>query len=99
MRGILDRRESFRERARGTVVDARRRTLPQRFVRTLVVKRGPEAIKRPLLCATIPRGRPLRLRLERPMHSLMPSILLRVPRLDQLGPNAEAEPPNAQRRQ
>src|SRR5215471_17301459 len=77
-------------------IDLVRRPLPQRLMRTLFVVVAAEGIKTDLLRASV-GGRWARgLRLERAMHALMAAVLLRRGRMNEMGLDAELEPPGRQ---
>ncbi len=65
-------------------------------MRALLVELRPERVEAPLLRAAIALRGPRRFGLERLVHPLMPAVLLRVRGLDELGPDAEADPPHAE---
>src|SRR5579859_3512360 len=69
------------------------------LMRPFVVVLSSECIELLLLKAKRLRRRTQGFLLERPVHSFVSSILLGVPRLDALVPNAELDPPDRQPRQ
>src|SRR5271170_1163867 len=91
--GILQPRRIAPQRGR---VVLRRRSLAQRLMRPLLVELGAELIEAPLLRRRTGGGRVGALGLERAMHPFMPSVLLRLARLDPLGHNPELDPPYRQ---
>src|SRR5436190_1096060 len=80
-------------RSRRSSIELCRRSLPQRFMRPLLVVMPPERIEAPLLCSRIRCRRPRGLLLERAMHAFVPAILLRRGRMDEVRLYAELEPP------
>jgi len=76
-----------------------RRALAKSFVRALFVEFLSEAIEALLLLEKVTCARTSSLCLERPVHSLMPAVLLRVPWLNSLWLNSEPHPPGTQRRE
>src|SRR2546421_1032798 len=64
---------------------------------------GVETISKPIKASLLCRERPSRgprgLCFERAMHPLVPAVLLGMGGLDQLGMNAEADPPHRERRE
>ena len=71
--------------------------MSERLMRPL----GIEAIAKPIKASLLGRQGPTRgtcgLGLERAMHALVPTILFRMRRLDELGLNAEPDPPDRER--
>src|SRR5437667_6700036 len=67
-------------------------------MRTLLVVLDAEVVEASLLAAQVRPGGPSRLVLEGAMEALMPSVLLGVARLDQLGRDTEPDPPHGERR-
>src|SRR5439155_9153946 len=67
-------------------------------MRTLLVVLAAEVVEAPLLADEIRPGGASRLVLEGAMEALMPSVLLRVARLDQLGRDTEPDPPHREPR-
>lgn len=74
------------------------RSLTKSFVRAVVVVSGAEAVEEPLLLEHRVARRIGGLLLERAVHPLVPTILLRLSRLDALGRDAELDPPHRQSR-
>jgi hypothetical protein len=68
-------------------------------VRALVVVLAAEVVERALLGAGVRLGRPARLGLERAVQALVPPVLLRRAGLREVGQDAQAHPPDAQRRE
>jgi hypothetical protein len=97
VRRILERHEARRVRARRGRVAARGRRSGQRFKGPFLVELGAEGVEAPLLGAAVRLRRARGFGLERLVHALVPAVLLRVPGLDELGPDAESDPPHAQR--
>src|SRR5436305_13415916 len=67
-------------------------------MRTLLVVLDAEVVEASLLAAQVRPGGPSRLVLEGAMEALMPSVLLGVARLDQLGRDTEPDPPHGEPR-
>ena len=68
-------------------------------MRTLVVEATEETVEAPLLCEERWRRRARGLALQRQVHALVATVLLRLARLDALVTDAELEPPGGQARQ
>jgi hypothetical protein len=62
----------------------------------LFVEGMPEGMEAPLLSAAGRRGGPSRLGLQVAVHALVAPVLMRAGGLDELGANAELEPPDAE---
>ena len=91
--------QAFGVRPRRGPVERRRRLLAKRLVGTVVVEVLAEAVEADLLLART-RGRRFgRLGLQGPMHALVPSVLLRLARLDALQRDAGLDPADRQARQ
>lgn len=71
------------------MVVARWRCLSERLVRPVVVVVGAEAIERALLFDERRGWRRRGVLLQRPVHPLVATVLLRLPGLDALGNDAE----------
>ena len=69
----------------------------QGLVRALVVELLAEAVEAPLLLQAVLRRRPGGRFLQREVHALVGTVLLRAPRLDALDADAEPEPPKRER--
>src|SRR5947207_14760367 len=67
-------------------------------MRTLLVVLDAEVVEAPLLADEVRPGGASRLVLEGAMEALMPSVLLGVARLDQLGRDTETDPPHREPR-
>src|SRR5438094_912970 len=67
-------------------------------MRTLLLVIDAEVVEASLLAAQVRPGGPSRLVLEGAMEALMPSVLLGVARLDQLGRDTEPDPPHREPR-
>lgn len=96
MSWVLDLWKPIRE---GTVrgpIDGRRRLLPQRFVRALVVEEVPEGVELFLLPGEICRGGPGCPALQGPVHPLVAGILLGMSRFDEFRVDAQPDPPDRQ---
>lgn len=63
-------------------------------MRTFLIELFAKTIELMLLRATGSSGRPGGFCLERAMHPLVPAVLLRLARLDQLGKDAKSHPPS-----
>ena len=92
--GIFDRGEPVRIRSVRRMVDGCGRLLSQRLVRPLVVEEMTEGVESFLLDHVVLRRRSGGLGLEGPMHSLVACVLLRMRRLDELGEDPQADPPD-----
>src|SRR5271166_4481887 len=95
--GVLGRAKAVGHGPRRRMVTGRGSLLPERLVGAHVVVDASEAIEDTLLLEQggLRWGRGLGL--ERAVHSLVTAVLLRLPRLDALGEDAELDPPDAQR--
>src|SRR5947209_20234130 len=82
VRRILEERQAPGIGPRGRLIDPDRRTLPQGFVRPLVVVVEAEGVEAPLLGPQRGFRRARGFALERPVHPLMSAILLRLAGLD-----------------
>ena len=71
----------------------------QGFMRPFAIEFADKIVELCLLLQAVRAGRAGGLLLEREMHALMASILLRVSRLDALDLNAEPEPPDRKLRE
>ena len=71
-------------------------SLAEGFVGSLVVELSPEAIEVELLSPEVLIRGPGGLSLEGPMHAFVASVLLWFSGLDELGDDAEADPPDGQ---
>ena len=80
---------------RGPTRTPQMRLLAERLVRPVGVEVLPEAVEARLLARLVRRRRPGRLRLQRPVHALVPPVLLRAARLDPLHAIPAASPPTA----
>ena len=96
---ILEGREPPRQSPGRAVIVLRRDRLVQAFVRPVPVVLGAEAGEAALLCGGTRRRGPRRLRFEHLMKLLMRAVLLRMSRIDALGHDAQANPPDGERRQ
>src|SRR5215470_14684506 len=67
-------------------------------MRTHIVVLAPEPVQDPLLSPTIRLGRANGL-FQRTVHALVPSVLLRMSRLDSLWHNPQLDPPHRKPRQ
>src|SRR5204862_5677001 len=76
-----------------------RRHLTERLVRAVIVEVPTEAIKAGLLLASAAGRRPRSLRLERAVHALMATILLRRAGLNPLELHTKLDPVHRQPRQ
>src|SRR2546422_243927 len=94
-----DRQEPGGVGPRRRVVQACGQTLTEGLVRPLGVVALPKPIEAPLLGGERASRGPRGLGLERLVHPLVPAILLGVGRLDELGLNAEPDPPDRERRE
>src|SRR5207248_6393052 len=90
-----ERRQAPRRRP----VDRRRCGVAKCLVRTIVVERRAETIEAPLLRNDRRRRRARGFTMQRQVHPLVASVLLRLARLDTLVTNGELEPPCRQSRQ
>lgn len=68
-------------------------------MRALLVEDADELIEPGLLLQEVLRGRLGGFLLERQMHALMATVLLRMPRLDALDVDPQAQPPHREARQ
>jgi hypothetical protein len=75
-------------RSRGLVI--------QRFVGPHLVEVGPELVEPTLLGGPVPGGWDRGVALQRAVHPFVASVLLRGGRLDQVGQDAELDPPDAE---
>src|SRR3989441_12104583 len=94
MPGVDQRLEPRAVRTRRRGIAALGRRVVERFVGPLGIVALAEAIEAALLRRQVRLRRAGRRGLQRFVHPLVPPILLRVCRLDQLGPNAEPDPPH-----
>src|ERR1700748_2422886 len=85
-------RNSIRIDARRTLVASRRCLLLQRLVRAFLVELLAEPIESLLFRSPVGRRRFSRLGLQRPMHTLVTPVLLRMTWLDPLRLNAQFHP-------
>ena len=97
--GVLQQGESLGHRAWRGRIGGRGRLQIQGFVRPFGVELLAEAIEAPLLSGEAPRRRARGLGLQGAMHAFMAAILLRLARFDQLGQNAQADPPGGEARE
>ena len=97
--GVLEGREAIRVGTRGRCVAARRRLLPETFVRPLGVVLTPEGVEVALLGGTGLADGLDRLAFERAMHAFMRPVVLRTARVDPLVHDAEAHPPDVEIRE
>src|SRR5208283_5505998 len=94
--GIFGALEHLGHRACRSRIVRRGWRLPQRFVGPDVVVVAAEAVEDQLLLDGVVAWWPGGLFAERPMHALVPTILLGVPRLDALGLDPKLHPPDRQ---
>jgi len=73
--------------------------LAESFVRALVIVIVFESVERTLLCREARSRRPSRLRLQRPVHSLVSPVLLGMAWQNPLGANSELDPPDGKPRE
>jgi hypothetical protein len=92
--GVLDLRKLPRELPQRRAVGRRRRFLAEPFVRSLFVVLAAECVEAGLLRTEVAARRPRCLGLQRLVHALVPAVLLGMRRLDQLGIDAETDPPH-----
>ena len=94
--GVLDGGQVFRERSwRGRVYGSGGE-LSQRFVRSLLIVLEPERVEPSLLSGEVAGRWSCGLRLEGSVHSFVSSVLLGVRGLDELGVDAELDPPDGE---
>jgi len=84
---------------RGRGIDRRGGLQIQGFVRALGVELLPEVIELTLLRTTVRRRGASGFGFEGPMHAFMPTVLLGLPRFDELGEDPEAHPPRGELRE
>jgi hypothetical protein len=90
---VLEFGEGFGIATSRRLVQLRRCLELESLVRTHAVVLVPELVERPLLPSeAVPRRRTRRL-LEGQVHALMPTVLLRLARIDALEGDAQASPP------
>ena len=94
--GVFQGRKRPWERPGRGLVDGTGRLLIQGFVRTVVVVLMTKPIEADLLRLEIAAGGTRRLRLEGAVHALMAPVLLRGRGRDQLGEDAQPNPPDGQ---
>ena len=99
MGGVIDRGKLGRHFSRRRVVPGGGRVLVEGFVRTVLVVLLSELVEAPLLAGLVPARRTCGLGLQSSVHPFVSSVLLGVGRLDQLGVDAQADPPDRQQRQ
>lgn len=97
--GIFDPWEVAWKGMPGRLIHRCGRLLSQGFVGTLVVVSLAEVIEPVLLSLLVRCGRPKGLRLQGSMHPLVAAVLLRMSRLDQLGEDPQANPPDGKPRE
>src|SRR4051794_33759776 len=86
--GILRFAEPTGVASRRRLIVCSRRIKTKRLMRPLLVEDATEHVETPLLSPLIGRRRVGGVLLQRSMHSLMTTVLLRVPRFDPLRPHA-----------
>lgn len=97
--GIFDSWEAARKGMSGRLIHRCGCLLSQGFMGTFVVVSLSEVIEPVLLFLFVGCGRPNGLRLQGSMHPLVASVLLRMRRLDQLGEDPQANPPDGKPRE
>src|SRR5438093_1316322 len=97
--GILERRQSPRQRSRRGFVAARRRLILRGFVRALVVVLRAKTDESSLLRGRSGRRRPGSVRLQDRMKLFMRSVLFGMPRRNAFRDNAQANPPDRELRE
>jgi hypothetical protein len=96
---IFQRRNTAGHGARRWRIAARRCLLVECLMRSEIVELGFEPIELALLRCQVPCRRARRLGFECAVHALMATVLLRLTGLDELGQDAQADPPGRKRRQ
>jgi hypothetical protein len=95
--GILQRGEVGGVGSRGRGVERGRRRIVERLMGAERVVLVAPPIEAALLVAPAVARRPRAFALERQMHALVPAVLLRGAGLDEIGDDAEADPPDRER--
>ncbi len=99
MRRVIIGLDLHRHGSAGCLVDLHRPFHPDRFVWTHLIEFFPKLIEFLLLGSQTASRRDGGVLLQRPVHSLMHSILLRLPGFDQLGVDTQLDEPHRQLRQ
>jgi len=94
MPGVFDSRKLPRELPRRRAVGRRWRFLSEPFVGSFFVELASELVEPRLLCTEVPTWRSRRLGLESLVHAFVPAVLVGMRGLDQLGVDAEPNPPH-----
>ena len=94
--GVLQRREPLGIGARGRLVEGGRGLVAEPLVGPLGIELLAEGVEETLLGSGIGGRRPGRLGLEGLVHPLVAAVLLGVGGLDQLGTDAQADPPDGE---
>jgi len=97
--GVFDARQLPRELPRRRAIGRVRGLLTEPFVRPLFVVLAPELVEADLLGVQVAARRPRGLGLQGAVHALVPTVLLGMRGLDELGTDPEADPPHRKRRQ
>ena len=94
--GILDRRKRAGKGTWRGLVDRCRGFLAKGFMGTLVVELPAEGLELSLLSRFVSSWRSCRFRFESLVHSLVPTVLLRLSGLDKLWSDPETDPPDGE---